>query len=200
MQRIFWVTRGCLGVLAVLLFWPVSAAQAAGGKSDPGGPDPTCAQILDGRPGWELAQETVPAAGSEVHGGQIIEVRMTWDSADFADAPLYHALDCVTVDGRLRTGLSLDEPNSPNDGEVTYRFEVPSGLMTGTEICSRGAIAGDGNGYFELNPSNDACFTVVEDLTPPDSPADCASETPPAPPGACTSAPPATPPAPPTAA
>jgi hypothetical protein len=123
---------------------------------------------------------------------------MTWDATDFADVPLYHALDCVTVDGRLRTGLSLDEHQSPNDGEFTHQFEVPAGLMIGTEICSRGAIAGDGNGYFELNPSNDACFTVVEGDTPPEPPPVCEPPpgTPPDAPGSCT--PPPTPPGPPS--
>ncbi len=188
MQRIIRVAQGCLGVLVVLVVWPLGAAQGANGKSDPGGPDPTCAQVLDGKPGWELKQETTPATGSEVHGNQVIEVLMTWDATDFADAPLYHALDCVTVDGRLRTGLSLDEQQTPNDGEVTHQFEVPAGLMIGTEICSRGAIAGDGNGYFELNPSNDACFTVVEGDTPPEPPPVCepSSGTPPDAPGGCT--------------
>lgn len=192
MQRIIRVARGCLGVLVVLVVWPLGAAQGANGKSDPGGPDPTCAQVLDGKPGWELKQETVPAAGSEVHANQVIEALMTWDTTDFADAPLYHALDCVTVDGRLRTGLSLDEQQTPNDGEVTHQFEVPAGLMIGTEICSRGAIAGDGNGYFELNPSNDACFTVVESDTPPEPPPVCTTPpgTPPDEPGSCTPQPP----------
>jgi hypothetical protein len=186
MRRIFLLAWGCVGVLTVAVLWPMSAAPGAGGKSDPGGPDPTCAQVLDGKPGWELKQKTVPPADSEVHSGQMIEVRMSWDREDFADAPLYHALDCVTVDGRLRTGLSLDERNSPNDGEFTHHFEVPSGLMGGTEICSRGAIAGDGNGYFELNPSNDACFTVAEGRTPPEpSPCLPPDETPPDSPPVC---------------
>jgi hypothetical protein len=194
MQRIIRVARGCLGVLVVLVVWPMGAAQGANGKSDPGGPDPTCAQVLDGKPGWELKQETVPAAGSEVQGNDVIEVLMTWDTTDFADAPLYHALDCVTVDGRLRTGLSLDEQQTPNDGEVTHQFEVPAGLMIGTEICSRGAIAGDGNGYFELNPSNDACFTVVEsDTPPPTPPGPPPQDTPPTPPALPSAEPPPTP-------
>ncbi|MDQ3946866.1 MAG: hypothetical protein M3357_17255 [Actinomycetota bacterium] len=123
--------------------------------------------MLDGKPGWELKQKTVPADGSVVRSGQLIEVSMTWDDKDFADAPLYHALTCVTVDGRLETALSLVEPDAPNDGDFIHRFAVPDGLPTGTAICSRGAIAGDGNGYFELNPSNDVCFTVAEDRTPP---------------------------------
>ena len=189
MQRILG-SRRAVGVLAMVLLWPVSAAQADHadhGAEHPGGAGTTCTEVLDGKPaGWELKQETVPEADSEVLPGDVIEVRLTWDHEDFADAPLYQALDCVTVDGAfaeslslVEQSLSLVEPGAANDGDVIHSFAVPDGLVAGTEICSRGAIAGDGNGYFELNPSNDACFVVAESPTPPTPPTPPAEETPP---------------------
>ncbi|MGH9041460.1 MAG: hypothetical protein ACRDZ3_14645 [Acidimicrobiia bacterium] len=170
MRGMFLVGRGLLGVLAVLLLGPVGGAHGDHGDEPPNHQQTTCTEVLAGDQGWELKQETDPEPDSEVRAGDNIDVRMTWDATDFADGPLYNVLDCVTVDSALDTALSLIDRDAPNDGEFTYRITVPGGLSAGTELCSRGAIAGDGNGYFELNPSNDACFTVAEGGTPPEPP------------------------------
>jgi hypothetical protein len=185
MQGIFFGARCFLGALTVLLLWPGSAAQAEHGQDDPGGPGTTCAQVLDGKPGWELKQETDPPAGGHVHHGDVVEVTMTWDHTDFADQPLYNVLDCVTVGGVLNPDLSLDEADAPNDGEFIHQFIVPEDLAVGIEICSRGAVGGDGNGYFERNPSNDACFHLAEAHTPDE----CMPPAGEAPPGDCATPP-----------
>jgi LPXTG-motif cell wall-anchored protein len=168
MHRSILVRWGSAGVLSVAMLWPISAANADHGDPHP---ETTCREVLDGDPGHELEKDTDPSDGSDVRAGQVIEVRMTWKANDFTDAPLDVVLDCVTVDGRLDTALSGEERGALNDGEFTHRYTVPDGLPAGTEICDRGGIAGDGRGYFELNKSNDVCFTVVEtreeQATPP---------------------------------
>lgn len=169
---------------------------ASAGDIPPGEVPTTCVDVLEGRPGNELRKATDPADGSKVGAGQVVEVRMTWKAEDFTEAPL-HALDCVTVDDHLEVGLSFEERRAPNDGEFTHRFTVPGSLPAGTRICDRGAVAGDGNGYFERNKSNDVCFTVVEEnrptppVTAPPLPAVIQPPPPPPPPVAAAAPPPA---------
>jgi LPXTG-motif cell wall-anchored protein len=146
--------------VAAIFFLGGTITTASAGEIPPGEVPTTCVDVLEGRAGNELRKATDPPDGSKVGAGQVVEVRMTWKAEDFAEAPL-HALDCVTVDDHLEVGLSFEERRAPNDGEFTHRFTIPGGLPAGTRICDRGAVAGDGNGYFERNKSNDVCFTVV---------------------------------------
>ena len=168
MQGISLVARGVVGLVGAVVLWTPGVASAGPEDGPPIRRDTTCATVLEGDRGWELQQETDPADGSHVHPGDDVAVLMTWDETDFADGPLYNTLDCVTVDGALDESLSLVEADPPNDGEFTHNFTVPD-VAAGTEICSRGAVVGDGDGYFELNPSNDVCFTVIEAPAPPEA-------------------------------
>ncbi|MDQ3947290.1 MAG: hypothetical protein M3357_19455, partial [Actinomycetota bacterium] len=178
----------------------MSTALADHGPRHPGEADTTCQDVLDGEPGYELEQATDPPDGSTVRAGDVIEVRMTWKADDFADGPLHNALNCVTVDGRLETALSLVGRDAANDGEVTHRFTVPAGLPAGAPICARGAIAGDGNGYFELNKSTDNCFKVAADSPSEQAPAPGPPPAPPPPAQVPPASPPASPAPPPAEA
>jgi hypothetical protein len=173
------VRWACAGIVSLALFGPMDPA-AAEEKVPPTGQETTCADVLAGEGAHEqgFEQATDPSKGSEVRPGDVVEVRMTWKADDFTEAPLYHALGCVTVDGDLNESLSRIEPKAENDGEFTHSFTVPEGLPAGSEICTRGAIAGDGNGYFELNKTNIACFGVVQGQSPPPA---VPAEVPPAP-------------------
>ena len=161
------VRWACVGIVSLALFGPMDPA-AAEEKVPPTGQETTCADVLAGEGAHEqgFEQSTDPGEGSEVRHGDVVEVRMTWMADDFTEAPLYNALGCVTVDGDLNESLSRNEPMAENDGEFTHSFTVPAGLPAGSEICTRGAIAGDGNGYFELNKTNIACFGVVQGESP----------------------------------
>ena len=168
----------CTGIVSLTLFGQVDPAGAEE-KIPPSGQETTCADVLAGEGAHELGfeQATDPIEGSEVRPGEAVAVRMTWRAEDFTEAPLYHALGCVTVDGDLNDSLSTVEPKAENDGEFTC-FTVPEGLSAGSEICTRGAIAGDGNGYFELNKTRQVCFGVGQGESPPSA---IPAEVPPAP-------------------
>ena len=157
------ILRGCAGLVVTLVCWPAGTALADDEGELPGDLDTTCVEVMEGSGAHEVAMETDPADGSTVEGGETITARITWKVDDFADdVPLYATLDCVTIDGRLEEALSADERQAANDGEFTHGYTVPEGLAAGTEICARGAVAGNGRGYFERNKSNDVCFTVAE--------------------------------------
>ena len=150
-----------------------------------------CPEVLEGRPSEGLVKETQPANGSEVQGGDVIKVTLRWDKSRFEGESLHKALDCVTIDGDLVPGLSVEERRAANDGSFEHSYTVPDGLPEGTEVCDRGFISGPGReGKFDRDKSNDVCFKVGKKApsggaapappppVPPPSPAPPAEEAP----------------------
>lgn len=168
-----------VGICGVSLFG-FASARAEEERPEPSGQTTTCQDVLETKPGHEVDQSTDPSDGADVRAGDGISVRMVWDAEDFTDAPLYDVLSCVTVGGVLDETLGVHAQDPPNSGEFAHRLTVPASLPSGTELCVSGAVAGDGNGYFERNVTTDDCFTSVG------SPAESSPlvETPPAPPPA----------------
>jgi hypothetical protein len=136
------------------------AANAAPSPSE--GDEDTCLDVLSGLPKGSLRRVT-NAESTTVRPGQELEVRLIWNTEDFAVATLRQALDCVTVDGRLDTFLSIDDRATANKGSFVHRFVVPSSLPAGTRLCDRGFISGGkANGELDRQKSNDLCFTVAD--------------------------------------
>jgi len=147
--------------------------------SHPGGVPDTCPEVLAGVPTGGLQKLTSPPAGSAVSRGMGVEVRLRWDPARFATPLLHKTLDCVTVNGQPVDDLSLQERDTPNDGEFTTRMTVPAGLVDGTELCDRGFVSGPApDATFAREKSNDVCFTVRGDIPLVTMPAPSAALTP----------------------
>jgi hypothetical protein len=147
-------------MVAVASVW-VAGADPAGAEQTRVGVDQGCPDALKGRPSGGLVKETQPPDGSGVRGGDVIKVTLRWDKALFERESLHKALDCVTIDGELAPGLSVEERDTANDGVFEHSFTVPDGLPDGTRLCDRGFISGPGReGRFEREKSNDVCFNV----------------------------------------
>jgi hypothetical protein len=139
---------------------PAPIAADAVPPSSPGGDD-TCLDVLTGFPKGSLRRVTNTDA-TTVRPGQELEVRLIWNTDDFAVSTLRQVLDCVTVDGRLDTSLSVDDHAPANNGSFVHRFLVPSGLPAGTRLCDRGFVSGmKANGELDRQKSNDLCFTLA---------------------------------------
>ena len=166
----------CVSAASLLVVGPAEAHQHSEEREEPAGQATTCHDVLEGEPAYEVKHSTDPSSDDKVRSGDAIAVRMTWKADDFTDAPLYDILSCVTVEGVLDETLGVHEEDAPNRGEYTHRFTIPAGLPSGAEVCVRGAIAGDGNGYFERNLTDDECLTTVEspETDPAPDPQDCA--------------------------
>src|SRR5918992_5026133 len=106
----------------------------------------TCERILRHRDKGEVKKTTVPAPDSEVHSGDVIKVRLTWETAKWDGSLLHKAIDCVAIDGVLDMKLTFEEKPASNDGVFEHEFTVPDGLASGTEICDQGFISGDSPG------------------------------------------------------
>jgi hypothetical protein len=118
-----------------------------------------------------LGKTTVPAPGSEVQAGDVIEIRLTWDTARWDGSRLHKAIDCVAVNGVLDMELSAEEKPTSNDGVFEHKLTVPDGLAPGTEICDRGFVSGDSHGGgFDQETSPVVCFTLGPPPETPETP------------------------------
>jgi LPXTG-motif cell wall-anchored protein len=122
-----------------------------------------------------LPAQSEPAAGQEIRLDGIWGPTM-WDSVTGLAA-------CVEVADQVDPNLGGVEEPPVNDGSFTHAFNVPSGLVDGTVICTRIRLAGDPAGEATTGQwiSRQACFEVHEPR-----PAPTPTTTPP------TTAPPAT--------
>jgi hypothetical protein len=120
----------------------------------------TCERIKR-PPTGGLEKTTDPAPGSRVHSGDVIKIRLTWDTDKWAGSKLHKAIDCVAVNGALDMNLTVEEKPTANDGVFEHELTVPDGLAAGTEICDRGFISGDSRGGdFEQATSEVVCFPL----------------------------------------
>src|SRR5687768_14684380 len=82
-----------------------------------------------------LPAQSEPAAGQEIRLDGIWGPTM-WDSVTGLAA-------CVEVADQVDPNLGGVEEPPVNDGSFTHAFNVPSGLVDGTVICTRIRLAGD---------------------------------------------------------
>jgi hypothetical protein len=123
------------------------------------------------------------SAGKTARPGDAISVKLMWDPMEWPGSRIDQVADCVTVGGKLDTGLSALEKPTMNDGRFEHSFSVPAGLPEGTKVCGRGFLSGDkGPGVYCQNSTDVMCFVVAAPPAPPKVVAPPAPAVAPAPP------------------
>ena len=178
-----WRMRGALGrvvglsaLAAVGLFATGSVALAATVQTPgpvPGSPEQmsyfadTCRQELQRPPIGGVENVTSPGPGSAV-AGDVIDVHLTWDPADWNDTWVEKVLDCVSVDGKPTPELTDEERPSPNDGAYDRELDVPVDMAPGHLLCEQGFVFGVlSRGGYSLTSSPRVCFTTEAAPPPP---------------------------------
>ncbi len=145
----------------------------------------TCRQELQRPPIGGVENVTSPGPGSAV-AGDVIDVHLTWDPADWNDTWVEKVLDCVSVDGKPAPELTAEERPSPNDGAYDRELDVPVGMAPGHLLCEQGFVFGVlSRGGYSQTSSPRVCFTTEAAPPPP-------TTTTTAPPTTTTTAPPTT--------
>jgi hypothetical protein len=145
----------------------------------------TCRQELQRPPIGGVENVTSPGPGSAV-AGDVIDVHLTWDPADWNDTWVEKVLNCVSVDGKAVPELSAEERPSPNDGAYDRELDVPVDMAPGHLLCEQGFVFGVlSRGGYSLTSSPRVCFTTEAAPPPP-------TTTTTAPPPTTTTAPPTT--------
>ena len=125
-----------------------------------------CREVADRPPRGGAELTTNPAPGAPLQAGQTVDVRLTWDRAEFDGADVDRVAHCVvTLDGRLRLDLSGGEAPSANDGEYRASFVVPAELAPGDCLCVLGVAAGkasDGGPHRVGGDYRHSCITVTK--------------------------------------
>lgn len=124
---------------------------------------------------------TSPGPGVAV-AGDVIDITLSWDPADFDDTWIQKVLNCVSIDGEAVPELTHEERPAPNDGTYGRELVVPDDIKSGHLLCEQGFVYGNlSRGGYSLISSPRVCFTT-EAAPPP----------PPPPPTTTTTAPPTT--------
>jgi LPXTG-motif cell wall-anchored protein len=113
---------------------------------------------------------TSPGPGTAL-AGDIIDIRLTWDPADFDDTWIEKVLNCVSVDGKPVPGLTDEERPAPNDGAYSRELVVPEEMEGGRLLCEQGFAYGNlSRGGYSLISSPRVCFTTEAAPPPPPPP------------------------------
>jgi hypothetical protein len=144
----------------------------------------TCRQELQRPPIGGVENVTSPGPGRAV-AGDVIDVHLTWDPADWNDTWVEKVLDCVSIDGKPVPGLTDEERPAPNDGAYDRELNVPDDIAAGHLLCEQGFVFGVlSRGGYSLTSSPRVCFTTAAAPPPPTTTT--------APPPTTTTAPPTT--------
>jgi len=145
----------------------------------------TCRQELQRPPIGGVDNVTSPGPGPAV-AGDVIDVHLGWDPADWNDTWVEKVLDCVSIDGKVAPELTDEERPSPNDGAYDRQLDVPVDMAPGHLLCEQGFVFGVlSRGGYSLTSSPRVCFTTEAAPPPP-------TTTTTAPPTTTTTAPPTT--------
>jgi LPXTG-motif cell wall-anchored protein len=110
---------------------------------------------------------TSPGPGVAV-GGDVIDVSLSWDPADFDDTWVQRVLNCVSIDGVPVPELSDEERPAPNDGTYGRELVVPANIESGHLLCEQGFVWGGlARGGYSLISSPRVCFTTQAAPPPP---------------------------------
>jgi hypothetical protein len=144
----------------------------------------TCRQELERPPIGGVQNITSPGPGRAV-AGDVIDVHLTWDPADWNDTWVEKVLNCVSVDGKAVPELSDEERPSPNNGAYDRELNVPVDIGAGHLLCEQGFVFGVlSRGGYSQTSSPRVCFTTATAPPPPTTTT--------APPPTTTTAPPTT--------
>lgn len=174
----------------------VLAAQTPG--PEPGSPEQmeyfadTCRHEMQRPPTlWgKVANVTSPGPGTIV-GGDIVDINLSWDPADWTDTWVEKVLNCVAIDGQPVPELTDEERPAPNDGAYSRELVVPADVESGRLLCQQGFVYGMfTRGGYTLTSSNRVCFTTQAVPPPPTTTTEPPTTTTTAAPTTTTTAPP----------
>jgi hypothetical protein len=113
---------------------------------------------------------TSPGPGSAL-AGDVIDVTISWDPADFDDTWIEKVLNCVSIDGVAVPELTDEERPAPNDGAFSRELVVPADIEGGRLLCQQGFVYGNlSRGGYSLISSPRVCFTTEAAPPPPPPP------------------------------
>ena len=180
--------RGSLSRACVGLALSATCLLAAGGVAnakvpmtpgpEPGSPEQmeyfadTCRHELQrpptAAPGVGRAENvTSPGPGTAL-AGDVIDISISWDPADFDDTWIEKVLNCVSIDGKAVPELSAEERPAPNDGAFGRELVVPEDIESGHLLCQQGFVYGNlSRGGYSLISSPRVCFTTEAAPPPP---------------------------------
>lgn len=171
---------------AVGLFAPGGAALAATEQSpgpEPGSPEQmeyfadTCRKEMQRPPIGGVENVTSPGPGTIV-AGDVVDISLSWDPADWTDTWVEKVLNCVSIDGTPVPELTDEERPSPNDGVFRRELAIPDDMESGHLLCEQGFVYGMfARGGYTLTSSPRVCFTT--EAAPPPPPPSATTEPPP---------------------
>jgi len=113
---------------------------------------------------------TSPGPGTAM-AGDVIDINLSWDPADFDDTWIEKVLNCVAIDGKAVPELTDEERPAPNDGAYGRELAVPKDIAGGHLLCEQGFAYGDlSRGGYSLISSPRVCFTTEAAPPPPPPP------------------------------
>jgi hypothetical protein len=188
--RLLLVTTMAVGVMVAV----ARPGPAGAGTSGDEGLRSLCSEVAKRPPmAGSVEQTTDPATGAPLQAGQTVDVKLRWDTGDFAASDLERVAHCiVTLDGKVRLDLSGSEAPSANDGDYRGSFVVPAELAPGDCLCVLGIVAGEGADGGPQRLGGNSCVTVTKPATPAPPSTPPTPSTPPASPASYTPDRPAT--------
>ena len=177
--------RRALGRVIVLTALGAMGLLGAGGTAlaattqtpgpDPGSPEQMsyfadqCRHELQRPPVGGVENITSPGPGTAM-AGDVIDLRLTWDPADWNDTWVEKVLNCVSVDGKPVPEMTDEERPAPNDGAYDRQLAVPTDIGPGHLLCEQGFVYGVlSRGGYSQTSSPRVCFTT-EAAPPPPAP------------------------------
>ena len=110
---------------------------------------------------------TSPGPGAAM-AGDVIDINLSWDPADFDDTWIEKVLNCVSLDGKPVPEMTDEERPAPNDGAYSRELTVPENMPGGHLLCEQGFAYGDlSRGGYSLISSPRVCFTTEAAPPPP---------------------------------
>lgn len=171
---------------AVGLFATGSGALAATEQSpgpEPGSPEQmeyfadTCRKELQRPPIGGVENVTSPGPGAIV-AGDVVDISLSWDPADWTDTWVEKVLNCVSIDGTPVPELTDEERPAPNDGAYGRELAIPDDIGSGHLLCQQGFVYGMyARGGYTRTSSPRVCFTT-EAAPPPPPPTTTTTEPP----------------------
>jgi hypothetical protein len=140
---------------------------------EPGSPeqmayfDDFCRHELQRPPIGGVGNVTAPDPGRAL-AGSAIDIRITWDPADWDDTAIEKVLNCVSLDGKPVPELTAEERPARNDGAFGRRMFVPADIKGGRLLCEQGFVYGVlSRGGYSQTSSPRVCFTTEAAPPPP---------------------------------
>src|SRR5438132_12462926 len=119
---------------------------------------------------------TSPGPGKAV-AGDVIDIGLSWDPADWNDTWVEKVLNCVSLDGTPVPEMTDEERPAPNDGAYSRELNVPGDIKSGHLLCEQGFVYGVlSRGGYSQTSSPRVCFTT-EAAPPPPAPTTTAPPT-----------------------